>query len=63
MTGKSLDKSIYVKTYAKVDLMQGLVDRWAKILDKVYTANFENIWGKSTNPSDEEVDFYIAINE
>lgn len=24
MTGKSLDKSIYVKTYAKVDLMQGL---------------------------------------
>jgi predicted transcriptional regulator YdeE len=68
MTAKSFDGGTYVKTTAKGDLMSGLiVKHWRKIwnmdLDRVYTADFEVYGKKAQNPSDAEVDFYIAVKE
>ncbi len=68
MTGKSFDGGTYIKTSAKGDLMKGLiVNHWAKIwkmeLDRAYTADFETFGKNAQNPSDAEVDFYVAIKE
>ncbi len=68
MTGKSFGGGNYVKTSAKGDLMKGLiVNHWAKIwdmeLDRAYTADFEAFGEKAQNPSDAEVDFYVAVND
>lgn len=68
MLGKSFDGGTYIKTSAKGDLMKGLiVNHWAKIwemdLDRVYTADFEAFGEKAQNPSDAEVDFYVAVKE
>ena len=68
MTGKSFVGGNYVKTSAKGDLMKGLiVNHWAKIwdmdLDRAYTADFEAFGEKAQNPSDAEVDFYVAVND
>lgn len=68
MTGKSFDGGTYIKTSAKGDLLKGLiVNHWAKIwnmdLDRAYTADFEVFGEKALNPSDAEVDFFVAIKE
>lgn len=68
MIGKAFNGGMYVKTSAKGDLMKGLiVNHWKKIwemdLDRAYTADFEVFGKKAQNPSDAEVDFYVAINE
>ena len=68
MVGKSFDGGTYSKTTAKGDLMKGLiVNHWAKIwemdLDRAYTADFETFGEKAQNPSDAEVEFYVAIKE
>lgn len=66
MMGKSFDGGTYVKTTAKGDITKGLIlDHWTKIfemgLDRIYTADFEVFGEKAQNPSDAEVDFYIAV--
>lgn len=68
MVGKIFDGGSYIKTSAKGDLMKGLiVNHWAKIwemdLDRAYTADFETFGEKAQNPSDAEVDFYVAVKE
>jgi len=68
MIGKSIDGGTYIKTTAKGDLMKGLVvSHWSKIfemgLDRTYTADFEVFGEKAQNPSDSEIDFYVAIKD
>ncbi len=68
MVGMSFDGGNYLKSTAKGDLMDGLiVKHWAKIwnldLDRAYTADFEVFGEKANNPSNVEVDFYIAIKK
>jgi predicted transcriptional regulator YdeE len=67
MIGKSFDGGNYVKTSAKGDLMKGLVvNKWSEIfdmkLDRLFTADFEVFGEKAQNPSDAEIDFYIAVS-
>lgn len=66
MMGKTFAGGNYVQTSAKGDLMQGLiVGHWAKIfemnLDRAYTADFEVFGAKAQDPSNAEVDFYVAV--
>ena len=68
MTGRSFDGGNYIKTTARGDLMKGLiVNQWAKIfemeLDRTFTADFEVFGEKALNPSDAEVDFYVAVRK
>jgi len=68
MMGKSFDGGNYIKATARGDLMKGLiVNQWAKIfemeLDRTFTADFEVFGEKTQNPSDAEVDFYIAVRK
>ncbi len=68
MAGKSFDGGTYIKTFAKGDLMKGLiVNHWTKIwemdLDRAYTADFETFGEKAQNPFDAEADLYVAIKE
>ena len=67
MVAKSFKGGKYVKTSAKGDLMKGVVvnkwnEIWAMDLDRRFTADFEAYGEKAMNPSDAEVDFYIAVN-
>ncbi|WP_020528180.1 GyrI-like domain-containing protein [Flexithrix dorotheae] len=66
MVGKAFEGGTYSKTTAKGDLMKGLiVNHWAKIwemnLNRAYSADFEVFGEKAQNPSDVEVDFYVAL--
>ena len=66
MTGQSFAGGPYVKLSARGDLSKGLiVDQWTKIwemdLDRAFTADFEAFGEKAANPSDAEVDFYLAV--
>lgn len=66
LVGKSFDGGHYVKTSARGNLMQGLiVNHWSKIwameLDRAFTADFEAFGKKAQNPTDAEVDFYVAV--
>jgi predicted DNA-binding transcriptional regulator YafY/predicted transcriptional regulator YdeE len=68
LTGRSFKGGTYEKSSARGDLMKGLViNHWEKIwqadIDRAYTADFEAYGEKAQNPSDAEVDFYIAIKE
>jgi predicted DNA-binding transcriptional regulator YafY/predicted transcriptional regulator YdeE len=68
LTGRSFKGGTYEKSSARGDLMKGLVIRhWEKIwqadIDRAYTADFEVYGEKAQNPSDAEVDFYIALKE
>ncbi len=68
MIGISIAGGTYIKTSAKGDLMKGLiVEHWAKIwemnLNRAYTADFEAYGEKAQNPTNAEVDFYIAIKD
>jgi len=66
MVGQSFDGGTYTQFTCKGDLAKGLVydawlDIWSKDLDRVYTADFEVYGEKTQNPSDAEVDIFIAI--
>ena len=66
MMSKEIDGGNYVKTSAKGDLMQGLVvNKWSEIwqadLDRLYTTDFEVFGEKAQDPSNAEIEFYIAI--
>lgn len=66
MIGQSFSGGKYVRLSAKGDLTKGLiVDQWSKIwdmdLDRSYTADFEVFGEKAQNPTDAEIDFYIAV--
>ena len=67
MVGRSFDGGNYVKTTARGDLAQGLiVKQWSEIWDmdlkRRYTVDFEVFGEKARNPSDAEVDFYVAVS-
>lgn len=67
MVGQSFDGGSYLKSSAKGDLKDGIIaTHWHKIwkmdLDRAYTADFEFFGEKAQNPSNAEVDFYIAVN-
>jgi len=66
MTGKEFEGGNYIKLISKGDLTKGAVfEAWLKIwkmdLDRVYTADFEVYGEKAQNPTDAEVDIFIAI--
>lgn len=66
MVGKSFSGGNYVKITARGDLTKGLiVNEWSKIweldLERRYTADFEVFGEKAQNPTDAEVDFFIAV--
>ncbi|MFS4473371.1 GyrI-like domain-containing protein [Chryseobacterium sp. T20] len=66
MTGYSFDGGDYLKFSTKGDLSKGLViNEWLKIwnmdLGREFTADFEVYGEKAQNPSDAEVDIFIAV--
>ena len=66
MAGYSFDGGDYVKFTTKGDLSNGLViNEWLKIwemdLGRIFTADFEVYGTKAQNPSDAEVDIFIAV--
>jgi predicted transcriptional regulator YdeE len=66
MTGKLIEQANYQKFTPKGNLNEGLVyNEWMKIwesnLDRTFTADFEVYGEKAQNPSDAEVDIFIAI--
>ncbi len=66
MVGYSFDGGDYLKFTAKGDLSKDLViNEWIKIwnmdLRRIFTADFEVYGEKAQNPSDAEVDIFIAV--
>lgn len=66
MAGYSFDGGDYLRFTPKGDLSKGLViNEWLKIWDmdlgRVFTADFEVYGEKAQNPSDAEVDIFIAV--
>ncbi|MFK7814251.1 MAG: GyrI-like domain-containing protein [Maribacter sp.] len=68
MVGQSFEGGTFAKFISKGDLAKGVVyNTWTEIwntdLDRLYTADFE-VYGKNAqNPSDAEVDIFVAIKE
>jgi len=66
MTGREFDGGKYAKITARGDLTNGLiVNEWTKIwemdLHRKFSADFEAFGEKAQNPTDAEVDFFIAV--
>lgn len=66
MVGKTFEDGNYQKYTAKGNLMEGLIfNEWLKIwnlaIPRAYSADFEVYGEKAQNPTDAEVDIYIAI--
>ncbi len=66
MVGYTFDGGEYLKFTTKGDLSKGLViNEWLKIwemdLNRTFTADFEVYGEKAQNPSDAEVDIFIAV--
>lgn len=66
MAGYSFDGGDYLRFTPKGDLSKGLViNEWLKIWDmdlgRVFSADFEVYGEKAQNPSDAEVDIFIAV--
>ncbi|WP_284461259.1 GyrI-like domain-containing protein [Chryseobacterium sp.] len=66
MVGYSFDGGNYVKFTVRGDLTKNLViNQWLKIwemdLGRIFTADFEVYGEKAQNPSDAEVDIFIAV--
>ncbi|HAO28726.1 MAG TPA: AraC family transcriptional regulator, partial [Chryseobacterium indologenes] len=62
----SFDGGDYIKFTTKGDLAKDLViNEWLKIwemdMDRAFTADFEVYGEKAQNPSDAEVDIFIAV--
>lgn len=66
MVGYSFDGGNYLKFTAKGDLSKNLViNEWIKIwnmdLGRIFTADFEVYGEKAQDPSDAEIDIFIAV--
>jgi len=66
MISHSFDGGMYQKITAKGDLTKGFVyqawkDIWQMDLERAYTADFEIYGERAQNPSDAEVDIFLAI--
>ncbi|MBB2950736.1 GyrI-like domain-containing protein [Sphingobacterium sp. JUb56] len=66
MIGKSIEGGKYLKLTAKGNLMMGLiVNKWQEIwnldLDRAFTTDFEIFGEKALDPTDAEIDFFIAV--
>ncbi len=66
MVAKTFNTETYQKFVSKGDLTKGAVyQEWSKIwemdLDRTYTADFEVYGEKAQNPTDAEVDIFIAV--
>ena len=66
MAAKTLASGSYAKFVSEGDLTQGAVFlEWSKIwemdLERTYTADFEVYGEKAQNPTDAEVDIFVAI--
>ncbi|WP_236973955.1 GyrI-like domain-containing protein [Membranihabitans maritimus] len=66
MIGRRFGEGKYVKVSAHGDLTEGLiVKQWSKIwrmeLDRKYSIDFEVFGDKAQDPTDAEIDFYIAV--
>ncbi|MEP3208058.1 MAG: GyrI-like domain-containing protein [Maribacter sp.] len=68
MLSQSFDGGTYAKFVSKGDVTKGAIyNTWVEIwntdLDRLYTADFEIYGKKAKNPSDAEVDIFVAIKE
>lgn len=67
MVGQAFDGGNYQKMSVRGNLAEDLViNQWVKIwgmsdLDRAYTVDFEVYGGKAQNPSDAEIDIFVAI--
>lgn len=66
MVGRLFAGGKYVKLNAKGDLSKGLIaDQWSKIwdmkLDRSFTADFEVFDDRAGDPSNAELDFFVAV--
>ena len=66
MVGQAFDGGNYGQFVSKGDLTKGVVfgtwtDIWTMDIDRVYTADFEIYGQKAQNPTDAEVDIFIAL--
>lgn len=67
MVGQSFDGGNYLKMIVRGNLAEDLIiNQWLKIwemsdLDRVYTADFDVFGEKAQNPSDAEIDIFVAI--
>lgn len=66
MVGKSFEGGNYIKFTAKGNLADNLViNEWIKIwnmdLGRIFTVDFETYGEKALNPSEAEVDIFIAV--
>ena len=66
MVGQSFEGGSYVKTTAKGNLADGLiVKEWSRIwnmgLERSFSADFEEFGEKALNPSDAEINFFVAV--
>lgn len=66
MISQSFEGGTFVKFLSKGDVSKGAVynswvDIWNTDLDRLYTADFEVYGEKAQNPSDAEVDIFVAI--
>ncbi|MGB1207361.1 MAG: GyrI-like domain-containing protein [Chitinophagales bacterium] len=67
MIAKNFNKENYAKFVSKGNLTQGAVyntwkEIWNKDLDRAFTADFEVYGEKSQDPTNAEVEIFIAIN-
>ncbi len=67
MIGKKVEETNYNKFVAKGDLTKGaVVNEWMKIwnsdIDRAFTSDFEVYGEKSQNPTNGEVEIFIALN-
>lgn len=67
MVGKTFETANYHQIVAKGNIHEGLVyNEWLQIweanLPRTFTADFEVYGAKAQNPTDAEVDIFIAVN-
>jgi len=68
MIGQLFEGGEHVKFVAKGDLAQGAVyqtwgEIWSSNLNRKFTADFEVYGTKAQNPTNAEVDIFVAVNE
>ncbi len=66
MVAKTIQGGNYAKFVTKGDLTKGAIyEEWSKIwnadLDRLYTADFEVYGEKAQNPTDAEVEIFVAV--
>lgn len=68
MIGQSFEGGTFAQFLSKGDFTKGAVyntwvDIWNTDLNRLYTADFEVYGERSQNPSDAEVDIFVAVKE